>query len=188
MEMFNDSAWFVTSSTSRPGNPEPELSLVTTKDKIKINEAAAKLLDVKAGEYMMFVANKSGQYAIAKGVLEYSSDGEVMKGVDKRTGAEIDRYRGAKMASTTGKAGYGILGGSDVNNWAPLRIANKVPADKIAVFDVAKEAIVVPGAALGFHSNVGDVSLYPIKFARVEDKIERGESEGEQVEPEESDN
>lgn len=185
METLNKSRWFVTSTNTRPGNPEPELYLITTKDKIKINEAASKLLNLECKEYLMFVSNEEGDYAIAKGTPEYTAEGSIMKGVDKKTGTECDRYRGAKMATVNGKAGFGILLGSDANNWRPLRAIAKCDDEHIAVFSISKEAVVVPAIKLELHEKCDDVILYPITFARLEEKIEREgrEEDGEDEQP-----
>jgi len=47
----------VVSNKRRSGSAKPEFTLTTSEGGIKINEAASKLLDIKSGDYLVFVTN-----------------------------------------------------------------------------------------------------------------------------------
>lgn len=123
----------IKSTTKRAGSLDAELVITTTPGKVKINEAAAKFLNIKSKEYMMFLADETDPkdiiWMVAKGYAEKDAKGNIMMTTDRLTKADkeagkeaerVPKMKGCKMSTVNGSAGFGILEGSDANNWPHL--------------------------------------------------------------------
>ena len=122
-------------------------------------------------------------WGIAKGYLETDRNGNPIKVPERLTNAQkqqyidegkvddegkpipemVDKYKGSKMSSQNGVAGYGILTGNDSSNWAPLGGNH----DNIVIYDVSNDFQEIE---LDGHT----VKVFPLINKRTKDKIVRG--------------
>jgi hypothetical protein len=192
------SKWKVASTTKRAGSPIPEL-MVGTKDNLKLNEAASRLLDIPNKSYLSLVnsgydvtelkfdtakmqtlVRKTGEevfYGVCKGLPVLAADGSIIETIED--GETVNRYQGCKMSNANGTAGFSILMGSDAKNWAPLggnKEMNMIyeiitdEAEEVNLVDMYEGATEEMVMALAGQT----VIIYPIRFSRTEDKIVRG--------------
>ena len=75
----------------------------------------------------------------------------------------VQDFKGSKMTSQNGSAGYGILQGSDVSNWAALGGS----VDEIAEYEVSTDGI-------AFEIDDKEVTIYKLVNKSTKEKIIRG--------------
>lgn len=200
------SKWKLASTTKRTGSPIPEI-LIGTKDNLKINEAASRLLGIANKDYLSLINDntegdivvfdksqnisltKGGDevsYAICKGLPALAADGTHIETVEA-DGTRSKRFLGSKMSNPAGTSGFGILSGSDSKNWSPLggnknkNMVYEVLADEAVVMDAVDMYEGASDAIIAALEGI-EVTIYPIRFSRTEDKIVRTRKNGVETE------
>jgi len=153
---------------TRTGNPEPELVVTTTIGKIKVNEAASRLLNIQDGEYMIPVTNYTSQIK-KRNEGATAEEAPIFWGMAKGydTGKLNDKkepiFKGMKMSSPSKSSGFATIEGSSADDWKKLGGNNT----KNVHFDFVPEGKIIPIDDI-------DLTVYFLTNMTLKDKMARG--------------
>ena len=155
-----------------PKSLEPEMMVTVTTNKLRFNEAASTLLNLRSGDFAALLHNAeeakaAGEpttWALIKGFPKKDQDGNTIEAEGNHGSVDGLAYYGFKLASTrTEDLGTGIiLEGNDAANWKTL--GGDVDVHQVYSISTEPEEVEVLGIM---------VKAYILTFDRQENKTER---------------